>query len=178
VVHALHHLASANDHIEGIIMKISKSTLLATVLLSGVSAFASAGNLDALNELTARPAAVQGTQSAPVTRADVKAQFLAAQTKGELIAGENGETARELDPRLYPAPPALAGTPKTRGEVRGEFIAAQKAGELIIGENGETARELNAHAYPAVSSPDHAPAQPGVVSQRHARASDKGYFGI
>src|SRR5450830_351679 len=95
-----------------IIMDISKSTLLATVLFSGVSAFASAGNLDVLNEQTARPVVViQGQQSAPLTRADVKAQLLAAQANGDLIAGENGETARELNPRLYPAVSAPGTAP-------------------------------------------------------------------
>jgi len=160
-------------------MDISKSTLLATVLFSGVSAFASAGNLDVLNEQTARPVVViQGQQSAPLTRADVKAQLLAAQANGDLIAGENGETARELNPRLYPAQPASLASKKSREEVRGEFIAAQKAGDLIIGENGETARELNAHLYPAVSAPGTAPAPSRDQSQRHARANDKSYFGI
>lgn len=160
-------------------MNISTSTLLATVLFSGVSALASAGNLDVLNEQTARPVVViQGQQSAPLTRADVKAQFLAAQANGDLIAGENGESARELNPRLYPAQPASLASKKSRDEVRGEFIAAQKAGDLIIGENGETARELNARAYPAVAAPATAPASTVDVSQRHARANDKAYFGI
>src|SRR5450830_1432254 len=104
-----------------IIMDISKSTLLATVLFSGVSAFASAGNLDVLNEQTARPVVViQGQQSAPLTRADVKAQLLAAQANGDLIAaekagdliiGENGETARELNAHLYPAVSAPGTAP-------------------------------------------------------------------
>ena len=155
-------------------MKTTKSALVAAVLFAGVNAFAAASNIDVVTEQTARPVVViQGKQ---LSRADVRAQFLAAQAAGDLVVGQNGETARELDPRLYPVDTAAANVAKkTRGEVRSEFLAAQAAGDLVTGENGETARELNPRAYLAHATPV---VNKEVHGDRHAVVADSAYYGI
>ena len=153
-------------------MNTTKTTLIAAVLFAGVNAFASASNIDVVIEQTSRPVVfIKGQQ---LSRADVQAQFLAAQAAGDLVVGQNNETARELDPRLYPVDTAAANAPKkTRQEVRTEFLSAQAAGDLITGENGETARELNPRAYPVQVK-----AASDVSVQRHAVLTDSSYYGI
>jgi hypothetical protein len=158
-------------------MNISTSTLAAALLLSGVSSFAAANNTDVVTELANRPVVV--INAPQLTRAEVTAQFLAARAAGELVAGENGELARELDPRLYPAyHDSNAAPKKSRQQVREDFLSARASGELIIGENGETARELNPQLFGAAStqaqSVDTAPAH----TVRQARVTDKSYYGI
>ena len=130
-------------------MKTSTSALIASVILSAAATYASASNLDVVNDVVKQPTVVisakQGTQ---LTRADVKAQFLAAQKNGDLIVGQNNETARELDPRLYPVQQNTT-PPESRQQVRDEFLAAQKAGDLIINESGQTEREVYPSRFPA-----------------------------
>src|SRR4051812_13721813 len=112
---------------KGTIMKTTTTALVATVLFAGVNAFAAASNIDVVTEQTARPVVViQGKQLPP---AAVQPQSPPPQAAGDLVVGQNGETARELAPRLYPVDTAAANLPKkTRGEVRSEFLAAQAAG--------------------------------------------------
>lgn len=158
-------------------MTFAKTTLIAAVIFSGVTNLASAGNLDVVHELS-NSTGGSGYQITPLTRAQVKADLLAAQANGDIIVGENGETARELNPRLYSATSVAIKAPKSRSEVRAEFLAAQKSGDLIIGENGERARDLNAHAFTANAVPADAVAHPTVAAGRRARAVDSTYFGI
>jgi Domain of unknown function (DUF4148) len=161
-------------------MKTSTSALIATLILSATASYASAGILDVVNEQTGRPVVViNAPQATQLTRAEVKAQFLAAQKNGDLIVGENGETARELNPRLYPAQHDSNAAPaKTREQVRAEYAAAKKSGELIIGENGETARELNPRAYPASHAAMDEHMERSTSSRRQVRAADRSYYGI
>ncbi|MFL6709079.1 MAG: DUF4148 domain-containing protein [Massilia sp.] len=151
--------------------------MIATLILSSIASYASAGNLDVVNDIGKRPVVViNGPQGSQLTREQVKAQFLEAQKNGDLIVGENRETARELDPRLYPA--RADTTPKkTREQVRAELSAAQQAGDLVIGENGETARELNPHAYPARPSAVEQAAPDTKKAHRQVRAADRSYYG-
>ena len=159
-------------------MKTSTSALIASVILSTVGTYASASNLDVVNDIVDHPVVViNAPQGTPLTREDVKAQFLAAQKNGDLIVGQNNETARELDPRLYPAQPDATPS-KSRQQVRDEFIAAQKAGDLIIGENGETARELNPKAYPASNAAMDQHMEHSSTTGRQVRAADRSYYGI
>lgn len=158
------------------ITKATKSTLIAAVLFAGVNAFASASNIDVVAEQTGRAVVVIKGQQ--LSRAEVKAQFLAAQAAGELIVGQNNETARELDPRLYPVDAAAANAPKiSRAQVRSEFLTAQAAGELVTGENGETARALNPRAYHAQAKAAPA-ADTSMHAQRHAVPANGSYYGI
>jgi len=158
-------------------MKTATSALIASLILSSVATYASAGNLDVVSDIGNRPVVViNGPQGTQLTREQVKAQFLEAQKNGDLIVGENRETARELDPRLYPA--RADNTPKkSREQVRAEFTAAQQAGDLVIGENGETARELNPNAYPARPSAVEQPAHDSKKAPRQVRAADRSYYG-
>jgi len=61
---------------------------------------------------------------APPTRAEVRAQYLEAQKNGDLVVGENGETARDLNPGAYPARQDQTDqdmqqpAPSPRGQVR------------------------------------------------------------
>ena len=159
-------------------MKTSTSALIASAILSTAATYVCANNLDVVNDIGYRPVVVinapAGTQ---LTREEVKAQFLAAQKNGDLIVGQNNETARELDPRLYPAQPTATPS-KSHQQVRDEFIAAQKAGDLIIGRNGETARELNPKAYPANNAIMDEHMEHSVTTRRQVRAADRSYYGI
>lgn len=159
-------------------MNTSTSALIASLVFSSIATYASAGNLDVVNEIGNRPVVViNAPEASKLTRQEVREQFLAAQKNGDLVVGQNGETARELDPRLYPT--QADTTPnKTREQVRAEFIAAQQAGELIIGENGETARELNPGAYPAAMATDHQEKAHLNGLRRQARVADRSYYGL
>lgn len=157
-------------------MNISKSTIAALIFAS-VGSVANADNFDVLNELTARPTVASNT--ATLTRAEVNARFMAARAAGDLTTGENGETARELNPRLYAAHEAIPlAQQKTREEVRKEFLAARAAGAIVTGENGETARELDPHLYPAVTKPAPVSSEQTAPRGHGVRAADRSYYGI
>jgi Domain of unknown function (DUF4148) len=160
-------------------MNTSTSALIVSLILSAAATYASAGKLDVVNEQD-NPSVVfiNARQSQQLTREDVLAEFLKAQRNGDLIVGQNGELAHELDPRLYPSHHDRNAVPgKTREQVRAEFALAQKRGELIIGENGETARELNPRLYPAISAVMDEHMERSAAMRRQVRAEDQSYYG-
>lgn len=85
---------------------------------------------------------------APLTREQVRAEFVRAQQAGEVIGdNESGLTLREMYPSRYPAVTAQA---KSRAEVKAELAQAQRDGNVIAdNESGRTAREINPSAYAA-----------------------------
>src|SRR3954469_21861400 len=83
--------------------------------------------------------------AAPLTRAEVRADYEAALRAGEIPVGELGIKPNEAHPERYPN--AAAGAPETRAQVKAELAAAVAAGELPVGETGRTARDLAPGRY-------------------------------
>ena len=93
--------------------KLLASSLIALASVAATSAFA-----DSYDRANNQPANTPST----VTRAQVKAELLAAQKDGSLAA------VNSVD---YPVIKAN-GTPKTRAEVRSELIQAEKDGSMPV----------------------------------------------
>lgn len=102
--------------------------LIAALLLSGTAALASA-NSEVNRDRSDQEIATHSASG--LTRAQVRADFLAARAAGELIEGENRETARELNPALYPVKATVAPA-RSRTEVRQEAVAAARSGERSV----------------------------------------------
>ena len=102
--------------------------LFAAILLAGAAGMASADSSVSQEPLD------QQTRST-LTRAQVRADFLAARAAGELIEGPNGETARELNPARYPAAQAPAPS-RTRAEVKRELTASARDDQLAASYYG------------------------------------------
>lgn len=112
--------------------------LFAALVLTGVTSFSFAAQTSA----TEAPEQVTIAAKAPgLTRAQVRAEFIAARGAGELIVGENGEKANELNPQWYPAHAAKAAT-LSRADVKKQVIEAQRNGTL---DSNDTLRD----SYPA-----------------------------
>lgn len=85
----------------------------------------------------------------PLTRAQVRAEYLAARDAGEIPFGELDTTPKDINPRRYPQPAAQPGL--TRTQVRAELAAAVAAGDIPLGDTGQTKRELLASHTPQQS---------------------------
>jgi len=89
---------------------------------------------------------------APLTRADVVAQYEDAVRTGDLLApGDSGKKLNELYPDRYPTPtlaPAL-----TRTQVVAELEAATHSGDVLApGDSGRKMNELHPQRYPAAAA--------------------------
>lgn len=82
------------------------------------------------------------------TREQVKADLTEAQRTGNVVAnGETGVKLNELNPRLYPAKPAVQG--KTRAQVKGELAEARSTGDIVgNSRTGEKLNEMYPDRYP------------------------------
>ena len=88
---------------------------------------------------------------APVTRAQVIADYQEAVRTGDLMApGDSGMKLNELYPDRYPRPaPAAPG--KTRAQVVAELEAATRSGDLLAtGDTGMKENELHPERYPTI----------------------------
>ena len=119
-------------------MKSHTTSLIAALVLTGVTSLGFAAQVSGGE---AQQQAGVAAKAPGLTRAQVRADFIAARDAGELIVGENGEKAKELNPQWYPAHAAKAPT-LSRAEVKKEVIAAQRKGTL---DTNDTLRD----SYPA-----------------------------
>ena len=88
---------------------------------------------------------------APLTRADVVAQYEDAVRTGDVLApGDSGMKLNELYPNRYPK--AVSSTPLTRDQVVAELQAAIRTGDVAApGESGMKMNELYPQRYPAAA---------------------------
>jgi hypothetical protein len=88
---------------------------------------------------------------APLTRADVVAQYEEAVRTGDVLApGDSGMKLNELYPNRYPK--AISATPLTRDQVVADLQAAIRSGEVAApGESGMKMNELFPQRYPAAA---------------------------
>jgi hypothetical protein len=97
--------------------------------------------------LLAAFASVASAQEAK-TRAQVKAELVAAMHNGDMIpAGQAELTQRELRPDLYPAAPVVG---EARAQVKAELAAAMRDGDMIVaGDSGLREKDVSPGLYPA-----------------------------
>lgn len=102
---------------------------------------------------------------APLTRADVIAQYEQAQRTGELVApGDSGMKLNELYPDRYPKAQPTAGL--TRAQVVEELQAAVRSGDVLAeGDSGMKLNERYPQRYPASAAP-----AAGVKTRAQVRA--------
>ena len=88
---------------------------------------------------------------APLTRADVVAQYEEAVLTGDILApGDSGMKLNELYPNRYPKPTSMA--PLTRDQVAADLQAAIRSGDVVApGESGMKMNELYPRRYPAAA---------------------------
>ena len=98
-------------------------------------------------------ARAQAHEQAPLTRADVVAQYEDAARTGDLIApGDSGMKLNELYPDRYPK--AQLGVGLTRAQVVEELQAAVHSGDVLAdGDSGMKLNELYPQRYPASAAP-------------------------
>lgn len=102
--------------------------LIAALLLAAGTGIASA-NSGVVRELADQTATTQTFST--VTRAQVRAELLAARAAGELVEGPNGETARELNPARYPQADAPQGA--SRADIKLALRDARRTGFIAPG---------------------------------------------
>ena len=81
-----------------------------------------------------------------LTRAQVRAETLAAQRAGDIPHGDLDIRPNVARPDLYPPPAPVAG--ETRAQVRADLARAVAAGDMPFGDSGRTLREINPERYP------------------------------
>jgi len=82
-----------------------------------------------------------------LTRAQVRAELLDAQRRGDVPAsGDLGLKPREITPERYPVPLAVDGL--TRTQVVAEVREARRNGDVEVGEIGRTAFEIAPRNFP------------------------------
>ena len=98
-------------------------------------------------------------------RAEVRAEFEAAQQSGDLLAaGESSLKQNELHPSQYPQRTVVAG--KTRAQVRAELAEAQRTGDIVAaGESGPKLNAIRPHLNPRASMTVQASATMHAASQ-------------
>lgn len=117
-------------------MKSTTTTLFAALLLTGLSSLGIAAEPATSAD---QDAATIVAKAPGLTRAQVRADFIAARDAGELIVGENGEKANEINPQQYPAhAPHVASL--SRAEVKQQLIDAQRKGALDINDAADPDR--------------------------------------
>lgn len=86
---------------------------------------------------------------APLTRAEVVAQYEEAVRTGDLLApGDSGKKLNELYPERYPKP--TPATVLTRAQVIAELDAATRSGDVLApGDLGLKSNERSPQRYPA-----------------------------
>ena len=99
--------------------------------------------------LAATSLAAAAHAQAPLTRAQVIAEFEQAQRTGDLLApGDSGMKRNELHPERYPK--AAAAPAKTRDQVVAELKAATRSGDVLApGDSGLRLNELHPERYAA-----------------------------
>jgi predicted kinase len=91
--------------------------------------------------------AMAADSSVALTRDQVKAELAQAIRLGDFAVNDAGQTAREVNPSLYPA--KTAGVAKTRAQVQAELAQAIRAGNFAVNDAGQTAREVTPSLYPS-----------------------------
>jgi hypothetical protein len=86
---------------------------------------------------------------APLTRADVVAQYAQAVRTGDILApGDSGRKLNELYPERYPKP--AAAPTLSRAQVVAELQAATLSGDVLApGDSGRKLNEQSPQRYPA-----------------------------
>jgi hypothetical protein len=86
---------------------------------------------------------------APLTRAEVIAQYEEAVRNGDVLAaGDSGKKLNELYPQRYPK--AADTTALTRDQVVAELQAAERSGDVLApGDSGLKMNELHPQRYPS-----------------------------
>lgn len=108
-------------------------------------------------EVDPAPTALPG--AARSTREQVRSERTEAQRKGETANGETGQTAREANPKRYPAVARPEG--KTRQQVKAETSAAMRTGDMTDAESGRKLNELNPKRYEKARQAEGMPASAG-----------------
>ena len=89
-----------------------------------------------------------------LTRAQVRAETLAAQRAGEIPQGDLDIKPAVARPDLYPTKAPVVG--ETRAQVRRELAQAKRLGDIQQGEEGRTLAELFPQRYAAARIADEA----------------------
>ena len=102
--------------------------------------------------LAATSLAAVAHAQAPLTRAQVVAEFQEAERTGDLLApGDSGMKLNELHPERYPQ--ASTAPAKTRSEVVAELQAAMHSGDVLApGDSGLRLNELRPELYPVADA--------------------------
>lgn len=82
--------------------------------------------------------------TAPVTRAQVKAELAESIQAGYTIINESGERMKDAFPHNYPA---QAASSVTRAQVKAELAEAVRNGEVLVGDSSHTLNEIFPHNY-------------------------------
>jgi hypothetical protein len=106
----------------------------------------------------------------PLTREQVRDDYLAARRAGQIPFGDLDITPRQVDPRRYPEEGAQPGL--TRAQVRAELAAAVAAGDVPLGDTGQTRHELLAAHQPPAPASGLTRAQVNAEAQRAIRLGD------
>ncbi len=81
-----------------------------------------------------------------LTRAQVRAETLAAQRAGEIPRGDLDIKPAVARPDLYPPKAPVVG--ETRAQVRADLAHAVASGDVLVGDSGQTLREIDPQRYP------------------------------
>jgi len=102
--------------------------------------------------LAALAAHTRAHAQAPLTRAEVVAQYEEAVRSGDILApGDSGLKLNELYPDRYPKPAAAPAL--TRAQVVAELQAAVRSGDVLApGDSGMKMNELHPQRYPAATA--------------------------
>lgn len=121
--------------------------MLVVAVLSAVTTFAVAGEIDTPNQAQQVTASQNGpivTHSQGITRAQVLAELAEAQRTGNILDTHTGKMLNELYPSMYPPKPVVQG--ETRAQVLAELAEAQRTGNMLDAHTGKMLNEL----YPAI----------------------------
>lgn len=117
-------------------------------------ALASLATITYAGEVDPEPAARPGATRS--SREQVRADRVEAQRKGEAVTGETGQTAREANPKRYPAVAKPEG--KTRQQVKADIAAAIRTGDMTDAESGKKLNELHPKRYEKARQAEGTPA--------------------
>ena len=110
------------------------------------------------------------TAAEPLTRAQVRAEYVAARDAGEIPFGDLDTRPNQIDPSRYAKPAAQPGL--TREQVRAELAAAVASGDVALGDTGQTRRELLASHSAHESGTGLTRAEVRAEAQRAIRLGD------
>jgi hypothetical protein len=106
----------------------------------------------------------------PLTRAQVRAEYVAARDAGEIPFGDLDTKPNQVNPSRYAKPAAQPGL--TREQVRAELAAAVASGDVPLGDTGLTQRELLASHSAHESGTGLTRAEVRAEAQRAIRLGD------